>query len=390
MQNPFVFGAELEAAQLVDRDEEVAQVVRALTERRKLFLIGPRRFGKTSILNVAEQRAQAQGAVILRHDAEAYPTYETLVAAIVANAAKQLTSLVKKAGDQTAKFFSALRPKVTYDGVTQSWSVGIGVGELSRSEPALLLVDALDGVAKMAAGIKQPVAVVIDEFQHLVENGGEAVERQLRATIQRHTKVAYVFAGSKTSLLNDMTLNPARPFYRLGGRLFLGAVPREDFRRAIRRGFANAKFAADADAIERILDLAEDVPYNVQALANAAWETVRGGQVRSARLTTTIVQIALDRLVSQDAPFYSKLWNLITQSQQRALVALVARRGQGLYAAQVLQNARLSASLMTKALATLETRDIIRREDALDEVRWRLEDPFFAVWLAKIGSITAA
>ena len=47
-QNPFEFGRELSAAELVDRDEERAAVVHAMEEGGRLFLIGPRRFGKTS------------------------------------------------------------------------------------------------------------------------------------------------------------------------------------------------------------------------------------------------------------------------------------------------------------------------------------------------------
>ncbi len=321
----------------------------------------------------------------MRHDAEAYPTFESLVSAIVAAAARELTGVVKKTADQVIRLFSALRPQVTYDGSENQWTASIGAGEFRRSQPASLLVDALDGVAKMAADIDCPVAVVIDEFQHLVETGGASAERQLRSAIQRHSRVGYVFAGSKTALLDDMTSNPARPFYRLGGRLFLGPVPRDDFAEAIRRGFSKARFRVDSEAVQRILDLAEDVPYNVQALANMAWEMVRA-EGPGGRLTIATLERALERLVSQDGPFYSKLWNLCTQAQQRALVAVVLTHGYGLYAQRVLQRFRLSPSLMTRSLSALASRDIVRREKAFDEVRWRLEDPFFAAWLVKVGA----
>jgi hypothetical protein len=170
--------------------------------------------------------------------------------------------------------------------------------------------------------------VVIDEFQHLIEVGGETVERQLRATIQRQSRVSYVFAGSKTALPDDMTLSPARPFYRLGARLFLGPIPRKDFAEAVRQGFARARFSVDADALERLFELAEDVPYNVQALASMSWEIVRG-QDGEGRLTLGGLERALDQLISQDSPFYSKLWNLCTQPQQRALTAVAVMRGKG-------------------------------------------------------------
>lgn len=385
MENPFIFGSELEPSQLIDREEEVHQVVQAMTSRQKLFLIGPRRFGKTSILNVAQQEAHAKGAVVLRHDAEAYPTFEALVNAIIASAARELMTAVKRAGEQVVKFFGTLRPQVTFDATAQTWAASLGVGDRRVEQPALLLVDALDGVAKMAANIDRPVAVVIDEFQHLIEVGGETIERQLRATIQRHSRVSYVFAGSKTALLDDMTLNPARPFYRLGTRLFLGPIPRKDFAEAIRRGFGSAKFSIGTDALERLFELAEDVPYNVQALANMSWELVRAQD--EDRLTVDGLERALNQLVSQDSPFYSKLWNLCTQPQQRALTAVAVMRGKGLHAQDVLRRFRLTPSLMTKSLSALGSRDIIRREEAVDEVRWRLEDPFFAAWLTKVGAV---
>ncbi len=390
MENPFVFGSELEPGQLVDREEEVRQVVRTMIGRQKLFLIGPRRFGKTSILNVAQQQAHAKGALVLRHDAEAYPTFEALVNAIIASAARELTTAVRRAGEQVVKFFGTLRPQVTYDATAHTWAASLSAGDRRAAEqPVILLVDALDGVAKMAAALDRPVAVVIDEFQHLIEVGGETVERQLRATIQRHSRVSYVFAGSKTALLDDMTLSPARPFYRLGARLFLGPIPRKDFAEAIRQGFARARFSVDADALERLFELAEDVPYNVQALANMSWEIVRA-QDGEGRLTLGGLERALDQLISQDSPFYSKLWNLCTQPQQRALTAVAVMRGKGLHARDVLQRFRLTPSLMTKSLNALASRDIIRREETVDEVRWRLEDPFFAAWLAKVGAVPNA
>ncbi len=50
MNNPFEFGRELGTQELVDRHDEIAEVVQAIDQGAKLFLIGPRRFGKTSIL----------------------------------------------------------------------------------------------------------------------------------------------------------------------------------------------------------------------------------------------------------------------------------------------------------------------------------------------------
>ena len=61
-RNPFQFGRELGLGDLVDRQAELASVEETVREGGKLFLIGPRRFGKTSILKTAADRLAAESA----------------------------------------------------------------------------------------------------------------------------------------------------------------------------------------------------------------------------------------------------------------------------------------------------------------------------------------
>jgi hypothetical protein len=56
-----------------------------------VFLIGPRRYGKTSILKAVEDKLQVANSVVLRLDAESCPTLEMLVNGIVAGAATSWT-----------------------------------------------------------------------------------------------------------------------------------------------------------------------------------------------------------------------------------------------------------------------------------------------------------
>jgi hypothetical protein len=133
------------------------------------------------------------------------------------------------------------------------------------------------------------------------------------------------------------------------------------------------------------LDRSEDVPYNVQALSSVAWELLTDEDGKE--LTPKLVQRTLKLLVDRDRPFYLTVWNGLTTVQQRVLTAAVAERGTALISADVTQKYRVSASTMSKALKFLENRDILRREEGKDSMRWRLEDPFFAAWLSDEESI---
>ena len=342
----------------------------------RLFVIGPRRFGKTSILRVAADQAEAQGAVVLRFNAEAFPSLTRLGQAVVAEATGRLTSSTKRAGQKVQAFFGALRPQLSFNPMDQSYSVGL-TADPQQSEEALL-ADVLGGVDRMAADAGRPVAIVIDEFQQVVEKGGVVAEGQIRAAVQQHQHLAYVFAGSKTRLLGEMTGDPGRPFYRLGDRLFVGPVPRVDFAPFLAQGFASIGTSLESDAADALLSAADDVPYNVQRLAHACWTHAREAGLTS--YTPDDITATLERLVRRDDPFYTQTWNRMTRAQQRALIAVASDESE-LFGKAALRQHGLALSTMRTALDALLRTSVLRQEERQGRIDHVLEDPFLGVWV---------
>ncbi len=288
---------------------------------------------------------------------------------------------VEQAAVALRRFFGRLRPEVSYDIDDQRLAVSFGTA--ARERPELpLLAEVLDGIDAMAAEQKQRTAVILDEFQHVVMEGGEPAERQLRAAVQRHRHLAYVFSGSKTRLLAQMTGDASRAFWKLGERYFLGPIPREAFRPALARGFTGAGFSVDPPALDHLLDRAEDVPYNVQRLASACWESLRVAP--HLMLTPERVDQALVRIVQQENPAYMQLWQSLTRAQKKALKAVIERGGRELLAREALEAQGLAASSMQRALQALDARGVIREEEEPGGMRYRLEDPFLAAWIAQV------
>jgi hypothetical protein len=152
-------------------------------------------------------------------------------------------------GEEVRQFFASLRPDLSFDLTESRWKVALGVKSVtSATDEATLLVKALNGLERLAEAQPEDRAVglMIDEFQALVAAGGVKLEGQLRGTIQQHRRVGYVFAGSKKRMLAAMTLNPSRPFYRLGAARFLGAIPRAEFTEFLRPKFLQSGFAIAA------------------------------------------------------------------------------------------------------------------------------------------------
>lgn len=304
-------------------------------------------------------------------------TSTLLAQALLTGAARKLAGPLDRVGDTLRRIFGTLRPEVQYDLAEQKISVTIGPTERTAELPVLSQV--LDGIDATAAKAGGPVAVIIDEFQQLIADHGETGEKQLRATVQKHRHVAYVFAGSKTRLLADMTGHPGRAFWKLGERHFLGPIPRPDFLAFLRSGFETYGHHADEGALLRLLDIAAEVPYNVQRLAYVAWELLR--VEADAPLTVDIVDRALTTIITQEHPAYAQLWTSLTTPQKKVLKAVILEDGRSLTSADVLRRHGVASATMHKTLGVLDDKGIIREDEIGASPRYTLEDPFFGAWL---------
>ncbi len=389
MKNPFKYGERLNSDEVIDREEEIADVVRCLQNGRKLFLIGPRRYGKTAILIEAQERLQKQGQVaILRVNAEYFPSLDLLVQELVRKTAVATESGVKKTGDRVKRFFQKLRPEISYNINEQTWTATIGVAA-EATEPhqqVKLLTDALDGLEKAAKGSRgTPFGLIIDEFQRVIELGGRQAEGQIRAVIQEHQHVGYVFAGSNTRLLTDMVRDASRPFYRLGDLRFLGSIPRADFHQFLRTQFEKGGFRITSapeskdDPLAAILDAAEDVPYSVQLLAAECWEEMRTRN--RIQLRPDVVGNAIERIAMKFDPLYSQEWIRLTSIQQKVLSAVLRKNGARMQSLDVSKVVGKGPGTVRKSLESLMSQKILRPEEKQGKIFYRLEDPFFGHWI---------
>lgn len=383
MKNPFQFGRELGVGDLVDRQEEVREVEQALREGNKLFLVGPRRFGKTSILKTAADRLAAESGIVLRLDVESFSSINELAAQIVSRSAKFMGSDVRSVVEQVRKVFGRIRPEMDWNGVTGEWSVKLGLDSEKLADP-VLIVDALNGFEKLAKAQpdSRPVGLILDEFQRVIEFGGRTLEGQIRAAIQTHARTGYVFAGSKTRMLHDMVMDKTRPFYRLGKNIFLKSVPRPDFERFLTRSFVTSGMTAEGAAVRLILDLAEDVPFNIQQLAHQCWVDLKtSGRPGKPTLSEVQVRASLETLVRQQDPFYAQIWNGLTTIQQRTLRSVTEEKGVLMQSTRVVRSIGYLAPTVRKALLAMASMTILREEQTGNHKLYRFEDPFFASWI---------
>jgi hypothetical protein len=379
--NPFRYGREAEV--LVDRLDELARVIRIGEECGTLFLIGPRRFGKTSILRAAEAKLTDAGKVVLRYDAEAFDDIGSLAAALLSGAVRRYSTALDRAQAIARKFFVALKPSLTLDPSDGKVTVAVGVEPGARLGAVPLLTDVLNGIERLAAEDGRPALVVVDEFQQVISEAGEKAERQIRAAVQRHRSVGYVFAGSSSRMMTEMIATSNRAFWQLGDQMHLGPIPRPAFVDFLRKGFESAGATIADGALEQILELSADVPYNVQQLASECWALITEHQRR--HLTAALVDEALGRVVSMQHASYLQRWPLLTRTQKQTL-RIVSAEPIGFELSTVALRHGLPRTTMQRALESLEHQHFLRQDLAGTTSTWRFEDPFLRAWLITLAN----
>src|SRR5213079_797894 len=110
-----------------------------------------------------------------------------------------------------------------------------------------------------------------------------SVEHAMRAAVQHQRDVGYVFAGSEPSLMERM-LGPKRPFYKAGPVMRLDKIPAGQFADFIDARFARSGFKPEPGLGAAVVDLAGNLPYDVQRLAHETWDEVRTGSRKKATL----------------------------------------------------------------------------------------------------------
>jgi uncharacterized protein len=378
MRNPFVYGEVVPAAAFVDRVDELRRLTADLEAGQKIFLISPRRYGKSSLIRRALAAMSRKGAITVEVTVGSFSSYVAFLEGY-ARAMVAAESRSERARTWLREAIRSARPEVRYDPASSP------LGPLAVSFPGVrsdrdvsrLAQDVFELPAKLAAARGRQVVVALDEFQAIAGFNGGSVEHALRGAVQHQREVGYVFAGSEPSLMERM-LGPKRPFYKAGPVIRLEKIPADEFAAFIEARFARSGFRPENGLGAAIVDLAGNLPYDVQRLAHETWDEVRARGRRRASLDD--LHAALKRLLLEQQTIFEAVWQRLTLGQRAALRAVVVEDGQEVLSSDTRTRHRLGGpSTVQAALAALAREDLIARE----RDRWVVVDSLLREWVAR-------
>jgi hypothetical protein len=375
--NPFVYGEVVPQAAFVDREEELDRLRRDLDDGQKVFLISPRRYGKSSLIRQTLRAAARSGALTCEVTVSSYSSYLGFLEGYT----RALAALQER-WDLARAWLADSLAGVRIDVRAES---GEGPGRMSVSFPdvrtgrelAQLAAAVFALPARLADARRRRVVVALDEFQAIAGFNGGSVEHSLRAAIQHQRRVGYVFAGSEPSLMERM-LGPRRPFYKAGPVMRLEKIPADVFADFIEARFAKTGIKPEPGVGNAHVELAGNMPYDVQRLAHETWDDVSA--VGKRRVDVEDLHRTLSRLLAEQHTVFEAMWQRFTLAQRATLRAVVLAEGKELLSADVRQRYRLGgASTVQAALAALVREDVIAR----DGPRYSVIDSLLREWVAR-------
>ena len=301
--NPFVYGEIVSAGAFADRDQERARLSQDLAEGQKVFLISPRRYGKSSLVRDVLRGLARQRILTVEVTVAASSSYVGFLESY-ARALVTAETPVGRIRRWAQDLLDAVRPEVRIDGPSMTGGGSSSSGRVTVAFPAVrsardtarLAGEVFALPARIAAARKQRLAIALDEFQAVASFDGGNVEHALRAAVQDQRSVGYVFAGSEPSLMERM-LESKRPFYKAGPVMRLEKIDPDVFAEFIETRFADSGLKPETGLGAAIVDLAANVPYDVQRQAHETWDDVRVAGRRSA--TVEDLHATLTRLLGE-------------------------------------------------------------------------------------------
>jgi uncharacterized protein len=373
--NPFKFGTIVDEPFFFDRVEEKKRIVDVLQGGNNLVLIAPRRYGKSSLVLQAAKELQKQGHRCIYFDFMSVYSRESFADTYTRAILKMETNW-QKILKQISGVLKGIRPVVSLNPQGQA-EFSLNYDDSTISDYSLESV--LD-LPETIATDKNPLVVIMDEFQEISKLNGESFENLLRSRIQHHKNVRYLFLGSRTHMLNDMFNNKNRPFYHSAMTMSIGALPKPETIQFIRERFSVGHLDIADTTIELIIQKAGAIPYYIQFLAAEIWQYARNQDIP---VTDKLVDICAENILTLKNDYYLELFQRHTSHQKKVLSAL-AKDGQNIFSADYNQKHRLSAASSTqKAVSLFIQSGIIEKYDN----QYEFSDPFFKCFLLRLEAL---
>jgi hypothetical protein len=377
--NPFRYGELALDEAFTDREAETRELKADIRNGQNVVLFAPRRYGKSSLVWRASQELIAAGeALVAQVDLLATPSKEKLAEKLATSIFEDLAPPATRVREKVGSLFSGLRitPKVMLDPNTGNVTFGFDAGHATEDVDATL-ERLFELPAQIAAERKKRVALVIDEFQEVVDIDPH-LPALMRSIFQGQTEVAHLYLGSKRHMMERIFNDENEPFWRSAKQMEIDVIPPALFAPFIEESFGRSDRGIDRSLVDRLLGVTRGHPYATQELCYFLWEEVPEG----FSATAGDLDDALAAVLRSENSHFDRIWEKAARSHRLVLQALSKEPSRPISEGYRRRHSLPPDATVRKAIRTLSEDELLLRDDD----GYRIAEPFFAEWILRFES----
>jgi len=301
-----------------------------------------------------------------RSDGEFVTKLITAVVSAIETSQDQITRRI-------GRFYSSLRPVLTFDPVTQVPSLQLSIESAKEVELSLHIL------MKMLGELPDRVQIALDEFQQIATYEQETViDATLRGYLDMVPNVHFLFCGSQRHLLMGLFSDARKPFFGAVEQMQLQLLDPQVYREFIVRHFREARRKIKDEAVNEVLEWSRCHTFYTQYFCNKLY--AKG--LKTIGLFE-IEQVKNEILYSFE-PSYLTLQSVISNNQFK-LIKGIAVEGSvtGVGSSTFLSRYGLALSSSLQASKVLLKKELLYEELNPEGNRIFVYDPFFSRWLER-------
>ena len=363
--NPFLISGYEKPELFCDRRTETKKLLNAIENSRNVTLISERRLGKTSLLNHVNYLLEKEVVFIY---IDLYPTLllKDFVNLLSAKILEKLEPFSDKVIRKITGFFSAFKPKFSFDPETGTPSFELTISSISEAEKSIILL------LEYIRNSEKKVVLAFDEFQQITKYPEKNIEALLRSEIQKDNRTCFIFSGSQTHLLIAMFSAYSRPFYNSTEIMNLTQINQEEYVKFIIQKFSKGGFSIEKETANHIYSRNIGITYNVQYHCHKLFS--KGEK----EILITGVDKIFKEILKENEVVYFNYRELLT-SLQYQLVKAIAKEThvEKPYSNEFTTKYNLgSSSSIRTAIKNLSEKGILIQQNGV-----HLSDWYFSLWL---------
>jgi uncharacterized protein len=212
-----------------DRKSYKKSLHQYLSIQQHVMIKAPRRYGKSSLVEQVLQESYPHlKSIVLDLQREA--SLQGLTHRLINNFYEQLgiQGFIKKAISDVISLIEACEANISVDLGSVKTSIKLITQPKREKDSVEDFIEAFNIIESHSVATNTSLIIFLDEFQDIL-NYPKTIVPMLRAEIQRHKHITYIFAGSIERTMNSLFMNKEAPFYKFTRVMELGGFDPDDF-----------------------------------------------------------------------------------------------------------------------------------------------------------------